>query len=126
MLGVCETRSVDSYVEEVTPVVNKEKRKMRRLTMVAGVGAAVLGAIALSAVTFTDSSNTRAFLPQARLLQVCKAASSEDQRDRITTKKNETTPTYVLIQWSQSPDSTQPMTLNRAISSAVSNGQPIF
>jgi len=61
--------SVDSYVEEVTPVVNKEKRKMRRLTMVAGVGAAVLGAIALSAVTFTDSSNTRAFLPQARLLQ---------------------------------------------------------
>jgi len=73
VLGVCETRSVDSYVEEgFTTVVNKEKRKMRRLTMVAGVGAAVLGAIALSAVTFTDSSSTRAFLPQARLLQVCK------------------------------------------------------
>jgi len=71
-------RSVDSYVEEgFSPVVNKEERSKRRLTMVAGVGAAVLGAVALSAVTFSDSGMSKTYLEQARVMSL-QANGTED------------------------------------------------
>lgn len=48
---------MDSYVEEgFSPVVGKEQRSRRRLHLVAGMAAVVLGAVALGAVAFSDSA----------------------------------------------------------------------
>ena len=54
---------MESYVDQgFSPVVSMEERSRRRLNMVAGVGAAVLGAVALSAVAFSDSNMRRSEL----------------------------------------------------------------
>jgi hypothetical protein len=50
-------RGRQSYADEgFTPVVNKDERSRRRLQLAAGAAAVMIGAVAMCAVVFSDST----------------------------------------------------------------------